>query len=321
MLSFAGEDGEGEEAVEVRREKFNTRLVSNDEETMINAKGNEVNGKPDIAKRKPEKAARRRSVQSSPPPKMLRPNRELQLPLPNDEHVSHSPSSSPEPAPVRSMASTLEKTNAQIAELKASMKRNVQPSQVVETRKSALEQMIPETAIRGRKRKHGAKDEYATLDFLNAFRTKLERAAPATPSQSLADVSHDVNKQDNEATRETNEQQTQGADNGDEAELCDLHFIADCQSCRSWDKNGGGDADDKDEGGEAWMSHALSFEKDRLGKDLNWKRKNEEELVVIDPREKAKDLREEARAKKLAKMGKGGQGPEWGREREPRKAA
>ena len=38
------------------------------------------------------------------------------------------------------------------------------------------------------------------------------------------------------------------------------------------------------------MSHKLSFAKDRLGKDLEWKRKNEEELMVIDPREKERDL-------------------------------
>jgi peptidyl-prolyl cis-trans isomerase SDCCAG10 len=40
----------------------------------------------------------------------------------------------------------------------------------------------------------------------------------------------------------------------------------------------------------------LSFAKDRLGKDLEWKRKNEEELLVIDPREEAK--RHKAEGKK-----------------------
>jgi peptidyl-prolyl cis-trans isomerase SDCCAG10 len=43
------------------------------------------------------------------------------------------------------------------------------------------------------------------------------------------------------------------------------------------------------------MSHSLNFAKDRLGKDLEWKRKNEEELLVIDPLAKAKDLKEERR--------------------------
>jgi len=49
------------------------------------------------------------------------------------------------------------------------------------------------------------------------------------------------------------------------------------------------------------MSHALSFNKDRLGKDLNWKKKNEEDLVVIDPREKTKELVEEQKVKRQAK--------------------
>lgn len=52
------------------------------------------------------------------------------------------------------------------------------------------------------------------------------------------------------------------------------------------------------------MSHALSFEKDRLGKDLTWKRKNEQELVVIDPREREREI-----------TGRGG-GVGKGRERE-----
>jgi peptidyl-prolyl cis-trans isomerase SDCCAG10 len=66
------------------------------------------------------------------------------------------------------------------------------------------------------------------------------------------------------------------------------------------------------------MSHALSFEKDRLGKDLTWKKKNEEELIVIDPREKEKTIREEQRAKKMARMG--GSTTAWDRDREKGRA-
>jgi peptidyl-prolyl cis-trans isomerase SDCCAG10 len=75
----------------------------------------------------------------------------------------------------------------------------------------------------------------------------------------------------------------------DEAAVCDLHFIANCQSCSRWDENGAKE-EDEDLGGTGWMSHKLTFAKDRLGKDLEWKRKNEEELVVIDPREREKEL-------------------------------
>lgn len=83
-------------------------------------------------------------------------------------------------------------------------------------------------------------------------------------------------------------------DDDEEAALCDLHFILDCQSCTKWDKPANeaeqAEADDEDLAGTAWLSHKLSFAKDRLGKDLKWKKQNEDELVVIDPREKAKDL-------------------------------
>lgn len=96
----------------------------------------------------------------------------------------------------------------------------------------------------------------------------------------------------------------QSADDDEEAHLCDLHFIANCQSCQSWDTHLGGEQDgDPEDDDRGWLSHALSFEKDRLGKDLTWKRKNEE-LSVIDPREKEKTLKEEKKAKR-------GEGSAW----------
>jgi peptidyl-prolyl cis-trans isomerase SDCCAG10 len=61
------------------------------------------------------------------------------------------------------------------------------------------------------------------------------------------------------------------------------------------------------------MSHALSFKADKLGKDLSYRKKAEEELVVIDPRQKAKTLKEEKRAEREVKSG--GSGRAWDRER------
>src|ERR1700722_16054111 len=90
----------------------------------------------------------------------------------------------------------------------------------------------------------------------------------------------------------------------DEAALCDLHFIANCQSCSNWERNGEGLEGDavngEDENDTDWMMHALSFAKNRLGKDPTWKRKNEEELVVIDPREKEKEIKLKEREKRKA---------------------
>ena len=81
---------------------------------------------------------------------------------------------------------------------------------------------------------------------------------------------------------------TGDADDDEEATLCDLHFIAHCQSCAQWatDVNNNADNDDGAEDDTDWLGHTLTFAKDRLGKDLKWKEQNEKELVVIDPRER-----------------------------------
>lgn len=300
LLSFGGEEAEdGVEGPVLKREKFNTKLVSDVGDAGARRA---VSGGSKPAERGVEKWIRRRSSGSKTPPHRVIPNKEMQLPLPKDEEPSRSPSSSPEPAQVGKVSNLLEKTNAQIADLKASMKRNVQmaPAPVVR-KKSALEQMIPETSMRGRKRKHDcdAPGDKQTLEILNAFRAKLEQAPPAIdPARTL--VAEEQDKQDGVNGHDKEE----ANDNDDEeAKLCDLHFIANCQSCQAWHNEMSGNAYAKDDDNQGWMYHALSFEKDRLGKDLNWKKKNEEELVVIDPREKAKDIREEQRAKKTARMG------------------
>ncbi len=300
LLSFVGEEGDdGVEGPVLRKEKFNTKLVSASGDGRAKEA---VIGDARPAERGLEKSIRQRSSRSKTPPHRIEPNKEMQLPLPNDEEPSRSPSSSPEPAQVGKVSSLLDQTNAQIADLKASMKRNVQMAPAAGTRKkSALEQMIPETSMRGRKRKHNgdAPLDKDTIDILNAFRAKLEQASPESEPANTR-LAEEQEKQD--GVNGHGKEATNGNDD-DEAELCDLHFIANCQSCQSWDNEASNNANGQDDDNQGWMSHALSFEKDRLGKDLNWKKKTEEELVVIDPREKAKDIREEQRAKKMARMG------------------
>ena len=178
------------------------------------------------------------------------------------------------------------------------MKRNVPVASASEPRKrSMLEQMVPENSMRGRKRKHGGKNDGShdaqSLSILNSFRKKLEQAPAET---SVTRESHDA-----QAQTDRNGNVDEVGDD-EEAALCDLHFIANCQSCQSWDTHASGDtrAEEEDDD-KGWMSHALSFEKDRLGKDLEWKRKNENELVVIDPREKARDILGEQKTKKTAR--------------------
>ena len=313
LLSFGDEGGDdGVEAPVLKKEKFNTKLVSDSGDV---GPKKVANGAPKSAERGSERSIRRKSSRSKSPPDRIEPNNKLQLPLPKDEEPSRSPSSSPEPPHVGKVSSLLEKTNAQIADLKASMKRNVQTAPTTDTRKrSALEQMIPENSMRGRKRKHNGDTpmDMQTLSILNAFRAKLEQAPPEiepaiTHVNEEQDKRNGVNGHDKEEANHNND------DDDEEAKLCDLHFIANCQSCQSWDNEVSNNANGQEDDDEGWMSHALSFEKDRLGKDLNWKKKNEEELVVIDPREKAKDIREEQRVKKMARMGGSGA---WDRDRE-----
>jgi len=103
----------------------------------------------------------------------------------------------------------------------------------------------------------------------------------------------------------------------EEANLCDLHFIAHCKSCKSWDTHAEG-ADPEEDDDQGWMSHALSFKADKLGKDLSYRKKAEDEMVVIDPREKARTLKEEKKAEREARSG--GSGRAWDRERNEKMA-
>ncbi|KAI9647233.1 Peptidyl-prolyl isomerase cwc27 [Ciborinia camelliae] len=297
LLSFGDDGDEGvEEPVVKKKAKFDTRIVMDD--GTADKEPETANKSKSASKKKAPKARSSESPKTSPepearaPPKSL-PNRAAKL----DREIS----SSPEPQ-VEKVTSLLDRTNAQIAELKASMKRNVQTAPEPEKKKSALEAMIPATSVRGRKRnqngKSNASSDQAALDILRAFQEKLESAPPEK------EVVKTVPQDDTEAKPDEN-----GTADDEEAALCDLHFIANCQSCQSWEAQGEEEEDD-DINDKGWMSHALSFKEDKLGKDLSYRKKAEDELVVIDPREKAKSLKEEMRAKREARAG-GSTGREW----------
>lgn len=328
LLSFDDDGAEDVSESILKKEKFNPELVSagtasrevvyedgktkQDHSMKSNGRGSRASAQPKTVDDKSTgKFVRRKPDQSLSPPSAQHRNPATQLPLPKDEEPSRSSTASPEPDQVGKVSTLLDRTNAQIAELKASMKRNIPSAPVKESRKkSALEQMIPENATRGRKRKHANNREMLrdqqSLDFLKAFRAKLESAPAGLNDATPALEVHETPKQAN----------GDGLDNGDddEAALCDLHFIANCQSCQSWDKHLTGELDAAEDDDQGWMSHALNFDKDRLGKDLSWRKKGEEELVVIDPRGKAKDLKEEQRAKRQKGPGVGGRA--WDRDRD-----
>lgn len=257
-----------------------------------------------------------------------------QLPPKDPEFPSRSPSRSASASPKPPSKSSLSTSalNAEIAALKASMRRTVPTAPEPTRKKSALEQMIPEASIRGRKRpKPGtsSKNDSSALKILNAFKARLEGADRAHASPPKGTMTNGVNgtfrSQANTKPAQEDNAAAAADEDDEEATLCDLHFIANCQSCSKWDDNNNpydpspqehphNDNDDnanasEEEGGGGggtdWMSHALSFEKDRLGKDLSWKKKNEDELVVIDPREKEREI------SGVGKRGKKGE-REWG---------
>ena len=303
ILSFGGDEEQEEPFVKpvIEQKKLNATLVSQTRQNSSQQPKPLKEAQSDTNQRI-ERAIRRKRPRSRSVSPYQETKPHTQMPSPNDESPSRSPSVSPQPEQVTKMSSLLEKTNAQIAEMKKSMKRNVPAPALQVHKKSALEEKIPETSIRGRKRRLGGGAEPTndtdTLNILNAFRDKLGKMAP--PSATTRAQVPDVEMINGDAARPVH-----NGEGGDEEEsaVCDLHFIASCQSCKSWDQH----EDDNDDannggGGDDWMSHTLTFEKDRLGKDLSWKKKNEDDLVVIDTRKKVISVKEEQRAKKAAKM-------------------
>ncbi|KAK3059925.1 hypothetical protein LTS18_009748 [Coniosporium uncinatum] len=298
LMSF--EDEEEDVVPVVKKAKFNTKLVSAGQEEP------EILNNAPMPKAPPKRKAEKAAVETrepSPPQRVASPPPKAKV-TPRALSRSPSPQTSPEPEVQRRKA----KVDDEIAALKASLRRsNPSAPAKQEKPKSALEAMVPATATRGRKRKPvrgggGGDDEDAALAMFNAFKAKLDSASKGEKPRERKTADTGLNG------IEANGAGPAAADDDEEARLCDLHFIVDCQSCNAWDEQqqqAGEKEEEEDDDDKAWMSHSLSFAKDRLGKDLEWKRKNEEELVVIDPREKAVELGVE-RKKEWKKDGGGG---------------
>ena len=291
LLSFGADEGdEGDSIPIIKKVKYNPKIVASGE---ASTNGHQHNSKPTPPEKdsvKPSETSvkpttspgnttskSKKSVPSPSPPRYRSPPRP-----PKTVPKARSPSSSPTPPP-----SKLEKTNQEIDALKASMRRNTGYEDANSKKpKSLLADLVPANTSRGRKRNGviNAKQERKALDAFNAFRAKLETASFDDRLAEIKKTRDDASE--NEVENVTPKPAT--TEDDEEATLCDLHFIAGCQSCLSWNEHSERTTNDEEDTG--WMGHALSFAKDRLGKDLEWKRKNEQELVVIDPKEKAKAL-------------------------------
>ena len=293
VLSFGvGEEGDEEAApVMVKKAKVNPKMVSVGVEETKEGDGGETG----------VKAKEKKLKKKSPSPPSVPQEAPVKNQPPLAKPAAEDTDSDSEPEPEEPKQSALDKTNAEIAAIKASMKRKVDAAPAEKAKpKSALEAMIPETSTRGRKRGK-ATDEKGAMDIFNAFKQQLEDmpapSEPAADKQSAANESHDQNASTNGTSASA------GADEDEEADLCDLHFIANCQSCKAWN-DPAVDGEEEDDGAGDWMSHKLSFAKDTLGKDLEWK-KQMEEFEVIDPREKARVIKEEIRRERDERKGKG----------------
>ena len=310
LLSFAADDGEEAVPSVPKKAKVNPNFVSAapDKKASIPAAA-------------PEKSKENRTI---PAPRLPSDEPYSETPADNgpkqsqtpapfqsaDQHLNPTPKSKPQPPLEEKQLSKLDKVNQQIAELKASMKRNTGPVEITkEEKKSALEAMIPATSTRGRKRGKVA-DESGALQTFNSFKKRLEHM----PLKATAEAPETNNDSEKSADGQETEASAPVAAMDTEEKLCDLHFIANCQSCKAWDQDdvAANNDDDDDDNDAEWMSHALSFAKDTLGKDLEWRRKMDE-FEVIDPREKAKEIQKDNKRDKRHNQGSG---RDWDKQRD-----
>ncbi|VDB93974.1 Bgt-2141 [Blumeria graminis f. sp. tritici] len=309
-LSFGDDEETNFNEPLVKRAKFDSRIVMEAEKNINSRIATKTEKDPDTSSKVPKVSKKiRTEVEPSSPQNIPLSN---DLALKNDSKLNGRETTPPES--MQKVTSLLERTNAQIAELKASLRRNNQGAPEIVEQKSVFEAMIPVTSERGRKRNsaENAPPSQKSIDILKAFQTKLQQASQPSSLTETRQFSA-IQLENNQVT----EKITESVTIDEEATLCDLHFISSCQSCSKWETapidGVAGIEQDEDLRGTGWMSHTLNFKEDKLGKDLSFKRKAEEELVVIDPREKARTLKEEIRAKRLAKSGD--MGREWNSDR------
>ncbi|KAA8642859.1 hypothetical protein EYZ11_009695 [Aspergillus tanneri] len=292
LLSFGDDEGDVDMPVRSAKPKYNSSLV-----TDTGLPGPDERSKQARSTKQEQMSAQARKRPRSPSLERVRkdrpktPDRASQLPLPDPESPERSPSRPRSKSPAE-RPSNLSRTNAEIEDLKASMRRNVHAGPADTGRKkSALEAMIPETAIRGRRRgtangmtAFSGSAETETLKLFNAFKAKLEGADSLPSAREAPTTERSAHQPDNTVDTQQVEDE--------EAQLCDLHFIAHCQSCKTWDTNETEEAGQTDDD-KGWLTHELRFGKDMLGKDLNWKREHPDDadsLMVIDPREREKEF-------------------------------
>lgn len=127
---------------------------------------------------------------------------------------------------------------------------------------SALEKHKAKFAEGRKKQKIELKDEVDTLLLLNSFRQKIQKT-------------------------QTNDLPSEPPNAKKHLDICKLHGLLDCLSCRdNFNINLNAETDELDE--KDWMMHKLVFDRRELDKQV---RDDLKELVVIDPREQAEKIK------------------------------
>ena len=178
------------------------------------------------------------------------------------------------------------------------MRRTNAAAPSLEKPRSALEELIPATSTRARKRPrpgdslNDKENEKKSVAMLEKFRRRLiaadqsESAKKPGPALQLNGTgAEEANGKSHEEAVNNDEDaiaaHPAAAEDDEEAQLCDLHFIINCQSCSRWD-----DQDDakeaEDDNDRGFLGHRLAFGKGRLGKDWDWKKKDRNRLVDDD---------------------------------------
>nr|OQO32164.1 hypothetical protein B0A51_00533 [Rachicladosporium sp. CCFEE 5018] len=288
VLSFGGDEGEDVGSAPVlKKAKVNPKLVVVEDTASVGDEDAAVVDKlPAHKKTKPTPRGKSSSPELEPE---IRTAAAVRAPRPPERMDIDDDEDEPAEDIRSSKAQTaLEKTNAEIAAIRASMKRttDIAPTHH-EKPKSLLEAMIPATSTRARKRGKPT-DDKSSFDLFNAWKKQLDETHSAEPPVATNGTHQPfTDPSANPAPTDTAED--------DEAALCDLHFIANCQSCKSWDEGQPDhEADEDGDDDPGWMSHRLIAAKDKLGKDLEWKRRMAE-IEVIDPRVKATEIKEAGR--------------------------
>ncbi|GAB7360313.1 hypothetical protein MBLNU230_g8070t1 [Neophaeotheca triangularis] len=258
MLSFADE---GDQDVQpVKKKKANPNFVDAGPEMPEEMNNTKIPEAP-APKVRPQKMR-------SPSPARRAP---MARPVEASQPQSDSDDEMLDQGPPAVKKSKLDTTNEEIAALKASMKRTIDTgSKEAEKPKSALEAMIPSTTTKGRSKRGKPGDEPGAFDAFQAFKSRLESLPAKNTSKAGA--------QADAPTTTTTEAPKLGPDDLEETDVCDLHFVANCQSCKAWDEE---EEDEDDNDDPTWMVSGLHFPKDTLGKDLEWK-KAMADVEVVD---------------------------------------